>query len=104
MTSQEVKKLKELAINIVIIQKGFKGISIQDRILLAQEVLREEISTSRLAVDLKVHQQCLATRLSKVKNENGKRTQETVKKDQIIGKKERNINKKKCKVEKLREV
>jgi hypothetical protein len=82
-------------------QEGLKDLSIQERSVPTQEVLRKGILNSG---PLRVPQQCEATTLGEDRNENGKRVPETVKVTQIIGKKARKLNKKKAKLEKLQEV
>jgi hypothetical protein len=81
-------------------QEGLRNLSIQERSIPTQEVLRKEILTSN---PLRAPQQCEATMLGEDKNKNGKRIPNIVSETQITGKKERNINKKKAKLENLQE-
>ena len=75
-------------------KKYLKDLSIQERSISTQEVLREGILTSD---PLKAHQKCEVTTLGEDKNKNGKRNLET----QITGTKERNLSKNRAKLEKL---
>jgi len=75
-----------------------KDLSIQERGISTQEVLRKEILTSDT---LRAPQQCEATTLGEDKNKNGKRIAEKLRETQIRGKKARKLNKKKAKLEKL---
>jgi hypothetical protein len=81
-------------------QEGLKDLSIQERSISTQEVLRKGILTSD---PLRAHQQCEVTTLGEDKNHNGKRFPEIVRETQITGKKARKLNKKKYKLEKLQE-
>jgi hypothetical protein len=76
-------------------QEGLKDLSIKERSMSTQEVLRKWILTSD---PLKAHQQCEVTTLGEYTNKNGKRIPEIVRETQIIGKKTRKINKKKAKL------
>ena len=73
-------------------QEGLKDLSMQERIMSTQEVLREGILTLN---PLRAHQQCEVTTLGEDKNKNGKRNPET----QITGKNARNLNRKKSKLQ-----
>jgi hypothetical protein len=53
-------------------QEGLKDLSMQERSISTQEVLREGILTSD---PLRAHQQCEVTTLGEDKNKNGKRIQ-----------------------------
>ena len=79
-------------------QEGLKDLSIQERSISTQEVLRKGILTPD---PLRAHQQYEVTTLGEDKNKNGKRIPKTVKETQIRGKKARKLNKKKSKLEKL---
>jgi hypothetical protein len=81
-------------------QEGLKDISMKERSIFNQKVLREGTLTSD---SVKAHQQCEATMLKEDKNKNGKRIPEIVRETRITGKKERNLNKNKDKLEKLQE-
>jgi hypothetical protein len=81
-------------------QERLKDLSIQEKSMSTQDVLRKGILTSD---PLRAPQQCEATALGENKNKNGKRIPETVRETQITGKKARKINKKKAKLEKLQE-
>jgi hypothetical protein len=67
---QEEQKEKELAIKVERIQEGLKDISIQERNVPTQEVLRKGMLTSE---PLRVPRQCEATMLGENKNKIGKR-------------------------------
>jgi hypothetical protein len=67
---QEGHKSKELAIKVERMQEGLKDLSIQERSVPTQEVLRKGILTLE---PLRVPQQCEATTLGEDKNKNGKR-------------------------------
>jgi hypothetical protein len=95
---QEGHNEKELSIKVERMQEGLKDLSIQERSVPTQEVLRKGILTSE---PLRVPQQCEATMLGEDKNKNGKRILETAKETQITGKKARKLNKNKAKLEKL---
>jgi hypothetical protein len=82
-------------------KEGLKDLSIEERSVPTQELLRKGILTSK---PLRVLQKCEATMLGEDKNKNGKRIPETVKETQIIGKKARKLDKKKAKLENLQEV
>ena len=82
-------------------QEGLKDLSIQERSVSTQEVLRKGILTSE---PLRVPQQCEGTTLGEDKNTNGKRILEIVKETQITGNKARKFNKKKAKLENVQEV
>ena len=97
---QEGQKARELAIKVERMQEGLKDLSIQERSVPTQEVLRKGILISK---PLRVPQQCKATTLGEDKNKNGKMIPEIVKETQIIGKKERKLNKNKSKLENLQE-
>jgi hypothetical protein len=97
---QEGQKARELVVKVERMQEGLKDLSIQERSMSTQEVLREGILTSD---PLRAHQQCEVTMLGEDKNKNGKRIPETVRETQITGKKARKLNKKKAKLEKLQE-
>ena len=56
-------------------KEGLKDLSIQERIISTQEVLRKGILTSD---PLRTPQQCEATTLGEDKNKNGKRILETI--------------------------
>jgi hypothetical protein len=79
-------------------QEGLKDLSIQERSMSTQEVLRKGILTSD---PLREPQQCEVTMLEEDKNKNGKRIPKTIRETQITRKKARKINKKKAKLEKL---
>jgi hypothetical protein len=81
-------------------QECLKNLSIQERSLSTQEVLREGILTSD---SLEAPQQCEATMLKEDKNKNGKRIPETIRETQITRKNEMNLNKEKDKLEKMQE-
>jgi hypothetical protein len=81
-------------------QERLKDLSIQEKSMSTQDVLRKGILTSD---PLRAPQQCEATALGENKNKNGKRIPETVRETQITGKKARKINKKKAKLENLQE-
>jgi hypothetical protein len=81
-------------------QEGLKNLSMQERSIFTQEVLREGILTSD---SVKAPQQCEATVLKEDKNKNGKRILEIVRETQITGKKARKLNKKKAKLENMQE-
>jgi hypothetical protein len=82
-------------------QEVLKNLSIQERSMPTQEVLRKRILTSE---SLRVPQQCEATTLGEDKNNNGKRIPKIVKETQITRNKARKLNKKKAKLENLQEV
>ena len=95
---QEGQKEKELAIKVERMQEVLKDLSILERSISTQEVLRKGI----LILDpLRAHQQCKATSLGGDKNKNGKRIPKIVRETQITRKKARKLNKKKAKLEKL---
>jgi len=71
-------------------QEGLKDLSIQERSVPTQEVLRKGILISK---PLRVPQQCKATTLGEDKNKNGKMIPEIVKETQITRKKARNLYK-----------
>jgi hypothetical protein len=98
---QEGHKARELTIKVERIQEVLKDLSIQERSISTQEVLRKGILTS---IPLREPQQCEATVLGEDNNKNRKRIPKIVRETQIIGKKERKRNKKKSKREKLQEV
>jgi hypothetical protein len=79
-------------------KNDLKDLSIQERTIYTQEVLRGGILTSD---PLRSQQQCKITMLGEDKNKNGKRNPETIRETQIIGKKARKINKNKDKLERL---
>jgi hypothetical protein len=81
-------------------KKILKSLSMQERSISTQEVLRERISTS---ISLRPCQQCEATVLGEDKNKNGKRILEIDRETQIKGKKARKLNKKKSKLENIQE-
>jgi hypothetical protein len=101
VTMREGQKARELDIKVERMQEGLKDLSIQERSMPTQEMLRKGILTSESS---RIPQQCEATRLGEDKNENGKRIPETLKETQITGKKERKINKNKARLERLQEV
>jgi hypothetical protein len=76
-------------------------LSIQERIISTQEIVREGILTSN---PLRVHQQREVTSLGEDNNKNGKRNPEIVREIQITEKKERKLSKKNAKLENLQEV
>jgi hypothetical protein len=61
-------------------KEGLKDLSIQERSISTQEIVREGILTSN---PLREHQQCKVTSLGEDKNKNGKRNPETVRETQI---------------------
>jgi hypothetical protein len=67
---QEGHKARELAVKVERMQEGLKNLSIQERSISTQEVLRGGILTSD---SLKAPQQCEAIALKEDKNKNGKR-------------------------------
>jgi hypothetical protein len=81
-------------------QKYLKDLSMQERSMSTQEVLKEGILTTN---PLRAQQQCEVTTLGEDKNKNRNRNPKTIRETQIIGKKERKLNKKKSKLEKLQE-
>jgi hypothetical protein len=100
VTTQEEHKAKELAIKVERMKKYSKDLSMQERRIPTQEVLREGIFTSN---PLRAHQQCEVTTLGEYKNKNGKRTPEIVRETQITGKKASKLNKKKVNMENMQE-
>ena len=66
-------------------QEGLKDLSIQERSVPTQEVLRKGILTSK---PLRLPQQCEATTLGEDKNKNGKNIPKIVRETWITGKKE----------------
>jgi hypothetical protein len=78
-----------------------KDLSIQERIISTQEVLRKGILASD---SFREDQQCEVTMLGEDKNKNGKRIPKIDRETQIIGNKARKLNKNKAKLEKLQEV
>jgi hypothetical protein len=82
-------------------QEGLKNLSIPERSIPTQEMLRKGILTSESS---RAPQQCEVTMLGEDKNKNGKRIPETVRETQITGNKARMLNKKKTKLENLQEV
>jgi hypothetical protein len=95
------QKARELVVEVERMQEGLKDLSMQERSISTQELIREGILTSN---PLRAHQQCEVTTLGEDKNKNGKRNPETVRETQITGKKARKLSKKKAKLEKLQEV
>jgi hypothetical protein len=67
------QKTRELAIKVERMQEGLKDLSIQERSISTQEIIREGILTSN---PLRAHQQCEATTLGEDKNKNRKRNPE----------------------------
>jgi phosphohistidine phosphatase SixA len=76
-------------------QEGLKNLSMQERSISTQEVVREGILTSE---PVRAHQQCEVTTLGEDKNKNRKRILETTRETQITRKKARNLSKNKSKL------
>jgi hypothetical protein len=79
---QEGQKARELAVKVERMKEGLKNLSMQERSMSTQEVLRKGILTSD---PLREPQQCEATTLGEDKNKNGKRIPEIVRETQITG-------------------
>jgi hypothetical protein len=69
------QKARELASKIERMKEGLKDLSMQERSISTQEVVREGILTSE---PVRAHQQCEVTMLGEYKNKNGKRILEIV--------------------------
>jgi hypothetical protein len=89
-----------LVVKVERMQEVLKHLSIQERRIPTQELIREGLLTSD---PLREHHQCEVTTLGEDKNKNGKRNPETVRETQITGKKERKLSKKNDNMEKLQE-
>ena len=81
-------------------QKYSKDLSMQERSISTQELLRGGILTSN---PLRAQQQCEVTTLGEDKNKNGKRIPKTFRETLIMGNEARKLSKKKSKLEKLQE-
>jgi hypothetical protein len=67
---QEEQQARELVVKVERMQEDLKDLSIQERSISTQDVLRKGILTSD---PLRAQQQCEVTMLEEDKNKNGKR-------------------------------